>query len=509
MRVQQAAWERGGTDYSDEIGRDVLSWCLALTVTALLAAWIVPLWPGNPLAQLFQRDDLPSGIAALQRGMERPRTPDQARVGVSILPAVPLGVSLEHGPPDQVALRVRVAQPLPEGPAPRYWRVRLLNIYTGAGWASDAQVSAAPATAFGDELPPELVVQEVEDERADRTLIAGLADVVGVSRPASAERLADGSLAALVADPPASSYRVLSRLMEYAPPRPVDRAPPDMRIYLGAPSSATPRVRDLASIVSGSDPRIPPMERALLIERYLRELPYAYEVQPLPRGGDAVDQFLFEMRQGYCTYYASAMAVMARSIGIPARVAVGYATGAYDAATGAYVIREAEAHAWPELYIGDRWVIFEPTPVRPLPARSATGQPVAEAAPATETEQQAQDRVTGPLIWAGVLALVALATAAGLLVGRPRRAAPPVTQAQLALERFGARAGVAWPVGATLHEYGALLAPHADGASEALEDVVALVERARYAGRRLDQEEERRLLAASERLGRDMRAAAR
>ncbi|HWQ12509.1 MAG TPA: DUF4129 domain-containing protein, partial [Roseiflexaceae bacterium] len=94
----------------------------------------------------------------------------------------------------------------------------------------------------------------------------------------------------------------------------------------------------------------------------------------------------------------------------------------------------------------------------------------------------------------------ALATAAGLLIGRPRAAPPPVTQAQHALEHFGARAGVPWPTGATLHEYGALLAPHADGAAEALHDVVALVALARYGGRPLDQEEERRLLAASEQL---------
>ncbi|MEN9938706.1 MAG: hypothetical protein RLZZ387_5285 [Chloroflexota bacterium] len=500
-RAQRAAWDRSGTDYSDEITRDVLGWGLGLVIAALLAAWIVPLWPGNPIAKLFAEQELPSGIAAMQRGLEQPRQRPPARVGLSTLPAVLLGESLEQGPPEQVALRVRVPGPLPEGPVPRYWRVRVLNLYTGSGWGSDATVGAQPPTVFGDEVPEGLVAQEVEDLRREQGLVPGLADVIGVNVPASVERLPDGSLAALVAEAPAGRYRVLSRPMELAPLPPADREPPDMRAYLGLPRGVPQRVRDLASIVSGSGSLLPAQERALLIERYLRELPYTYEVEPLPRGGDAVDQFLFDMRQGYCTYYASAMAVMARSVGIPARVAVGYATGTYDEAAGAYVVREAEAHAWPELYINGRWTIFEPTPVRPLPAR-ATAQPGApDALAVAEAEQAPRDRTTGPLVWAGVLALVALVTAAGFLLGRPRPQPPLVERAHLALERFGAREGVAWPRGATLHEYGALLIPHTSGNPEALHDVVTLVELARYGAHGLAPDEERRLLAASERLG--------
>lgn len=497
---EQAAWERSGTDYSDEIGRDVLSWSLLVIAVTLLAAWIVPLWPGNPIAQLFRRDDLPSGIAVLQRGLETPGRRPETRVGISTLPEVRLGESLERGPPEQVALRVRVGEPLPEGPNPRYWRARLLNIYTGGGWTADAQVSAEQPTTIGDEAPEGLVLQEIEDLRRDRSLLVGLADLIAVNVPAQAERMADGALAALVAEQAPERYRAISRPMELAALPTPDREEPDMSGYLLLPTSVSQRVRDLASIVSDSGSRRPAMERALLIERYLRELPYTYEVQPLPRGGDAVDQFLFEMRQGYCTYYASAMAVMARSIGIPARVAVGYATGEYDPATGTYIIREAEAHAWPELYIDRRWVIFEPTPVRPLPARDAQGRQVQPAETAVAQEQTAQDRTTGPLIWIGVLALVALVTAAGLLIGRPRPPEHPVVQAQLALERFGARAGVPWPVGATLHEYGALLEPHADGAGPALREIIGLVELARYGGRELGTDEQRRLIAASEQL---------
>jgi len=203
------------------------------------------------------------------------------------------------------------------------------------------------------------------------------------------------------------------------------------------------------------------------------------------------------MRQGYCTYYASAMAVMARTLGIPARVAVGYATGQYDQTSGAYLVRQSDAHAWPELYIGGRWLPFEPTPIRALPARSATEAIPSPAVATAPAEQPAP--LTGPLIWAATLAIVALLTALGIWLGR-RRPRPLVAQVQERLERGGAQAGVAWPAGATLHEYGALLAPHAGDATGALGEVVDLVERARYSGRPLRGDQEGRLRAAAERV---------
>src|SRR5262249_43066395 len=158
--------------------------------------------------------------------------------------------------------------------------------------------------------------------------------------------------------------------------------------------------------------------------------------EPLPGGGDAVYQFLFQMRSGYCTYYASAMAVMARSLGIPARVATGYATGTYDPSSDVYVVHEAEAHAWPELYIAGRWLPFEPTPTRPLRARSAATAPPPLAQPA---EQEQPSSARGPLIWLAVLAALGLLTAGGVWLGRRAAPVPLVAQVQMRLERNGAR----------------------------------------------------------------------
>ncbi|MBI3965189.1 MAG: transglutaminase domain-containing protein, partial [Chloroflexi bacterium] len=83
--------------------------------------------------------------------------------------------------------------------------------------------------------------------------------------------------------------------------------------------------------------------------------------------------FLFESKQGYCDYYSSAMAVMLRAVGVPARVVAGYNIGDYDPASGVYTIREANSHAWTEVFFpGYGWLEFEPTPSRPAFDRPET-----------------------------------------------------------------------------------------------------------------------------------------
>ncbi|NJN18878.1 MAG: transglutaminase domain-containing protein, partial [Oscillochloris sp.] len=270
--------------------------------------------------------------------------------------------------------------------------------------------------------------------------------------------------------------------------------PPDYRPSLALPPDLPPRVADLARSVTAdiADPH----KQALAIEQYLRELPYAYEVQPIPAGGDAVDQFLFEMRQGYCTYYASAMAVMARSLGIPARLALGYATGSYDEARGVYLVYEADAHAWPELLIDGRWLAFEPTPVRPLPTRTLADPPPAPVIiPQSEPVAPAQGwELDRALIWfvAGVCAIL-LPAAAWWFRHAARRS--PLAQAQWQLERFGDRAGVLWPPGLTVHEYGQLLIARGLATSAAMDELIALIEQGRYSDQPLSTIQQQQLRA--------------
>jgi hypothetical protein len=82
---------------------------------------------------------------------------------------------------------------------------------------------------------------------------------------------------------------------------------------------------------------------------------------------DVVDYFLFDLQTGYCDYYASSMVVLARSVGLPARIVVGYAGGQFDEEYDHYLVSEADAHSWVEIYFsGFGWIPFEPTSARNL-----------------------------------------------------------------------------------------------------------------------------------------------
>jgi transglutaminase-like putative cysteine protease len=173
--------------------------------------------------------------------------------------------------------------------------------------------------------------------------------------------------------------------------------------YLQLPESLPDRVRELAQqVTEGADNAYDKMKR---LESFLR-LNYVYNNQPdesKGRGIDFVDDFLFEIREGYCDYFSTAMVVMARSIGVPARWVKGYAAGTLDLGSveeqalldtwydgfspeeldlaGNYIIRNADAHSWVEVYFeGYGWIPFEPTSNFSLPVIYASDTVVTDPA---------------------------------------------------------------------------------------------------------------------------------
>ena len=114
----------------------------------------------------------------------------------------------------------------------------------------------------------------------------------------------------------------------------------------------------------------------MAIQQYLRSSPFRYDLSvPAGHSGDSVARFLFVTKRGYCEQFAGTFAVLARLAGLPTRVAVGFTQGERDDATGVSTVRELNAHAWPEVFLGSAgWVAFEPTPGRGIPgAESYTG----------------------------------------------------------------------------------------------------------------------------------------
>ena len=109
-------------------------------------------------------------------------------------------------------------------------------------------------------------------------------------------------------------------------------------------------------------------ERAQRLLTWLRSAEFSYSLeQPDPHGRDPLEVFLFEARRGHCEYFSSALAVMARTLGIPSRNVTGFLGGEYNTYGRYYAIRQGDAHSWVELYIDGAWVTYDPTP----PARDA------------------------------------------------------------------------------------------------------------------------------------------
>ncbi len=153
-----------------------------------------------------------------------------------------------------------------------------------------------------------------------------------------------------IAQPPASSLRGAGQAY-----------PPDvLSIYLGLPALDS-RIPELARQITASADNN--YDRAAAIENYLRTR-FGYSLQ-LPRTvpHDPLANFLFERKQGHCEYFASSMAVMLRTLGIPSRVVNGFRTGEFNDLNSQYIVRASNAHSWVEAYFPDHgWVAFDPTP---------------------------------------------------------------------------------------------------------------------------------------------------
>ncbi len=142
--------------------------------------------------------------------------------------------------------------------------------------------------------------------------------------------------------------------------------------YLQLPTSITIRTRQLAAQIAEN--KETPYDRAQAITQYLREnYQYTETVPALPSNQELIDWFLFDLKQGFCNYYATAEVVLLRSLGIPARLAVGYASGENVDDPEFYTVRQLDAHAWPEVYFPEiGWVEFEPTVSQPELSRPLT-----------------------------------------------------------------------------------------------------------------------------------------
>ncbi len=148
--------------------------------------------------------------------------------------------------------------------------------------------------------------------------------------------------------------------------------------YLQLPPNFPQPVRDLAQQLAQGHDNV--YDVAMSIQEYLHALKYGEQVVPPPLGVDAVEWFLTNQRVGFCSYFASSMITMLRSLDIPARLVVGFAPGEWDEDRNAWMVRTKDYHAWPEVYFPEYgWVEFEPTPSGVQPSLRNLGSQTAPA----------------------------------------------------------------------------------------------------------------------------------
>lgn len=162
--------------------------------------------------------------------------------------------------------------------------------------------------------------------------------------------------------------------------------PTEGHLVTDLPADLPGEIRQLAHEITADITN--PAEQAIAIQEYLRSGRFTYSTQPQPgMGYDALRRFLFEDHSGYCEQFAAAMAVLAREVGLPSRVAVGFLPGTRGAG-GRWDVSIRSMHAWPELFFdGLGWVRFEPTPsVAAPPAHTGEDEQPSPSAEPTLTQ---------------------------------------------------------------------------------------------------------------------------
>jgi transglutaminase-like putative cysteine protease len=383
---------------------------------------------------------------------------------------------------EEVALRVSVRGD--PNNLQLYWRGQTYAEYTGRGWEAGADAGTPETFAAGQSWAAELpstegrrpILVTVQAIRATRAVIYATGEPVSVDRPYRALVRGAADLIALSAPGSPGEYQVLSHAPEQDAARlraaGADYPPEVIARHLQLPENLDPRIVELARTLTAG--AATPYDAAVAIEGELRKIPYSLDLPTPPQGRELVSWFLFDLKKGYCDYYASAMVVLARLSGIPARLAIGYATGDPDPRTGQYVVTEQSAHSWPELYFpGVGWVPFEPTAYQPEPPRVDAGAvapmpPLMARGPENleaglaEIQASAQQNAVVERraaatrgIQAAILA-VALIWAVWLRAVTLRAAPGSSTEAMAAFERFagwGRRLGRPMGAGETPREY--------------------------------------------------------
>jgi transglutaminase-like putative cysteine protease len=267
-----------------------------------------------------------------------------------------------------------------KSPEPLLWRGGTLDHFDGARWSSTVQPGEDDGEEISADVPTRNVVQTVEVLEADTNLLFGGYLISNVSVPYAQER-SDGSWASARPFAQGSIYQVFSQVPQPTTAQ-LDAAgafyPSAIQgKFLQLPVNRPEILRQTAQKIQADyDPQTP-YETARAIERYLiHDGGFTYNINAdYGRGDRAIEDFLGEGKQGFCTQFATSMALLAREQGIPSRVVYGATTGT-KVQSDEYVVTGYNMHTWVEIYFpGVGWYPFDPTPGFSVPSTMEANAP--------------------------------------------------------------------------------------------------------------------------------------
>ncbi|MFC2023567.1 DUF4129 domain-containing transglutaminase family protein [Chloroflexota bacterium] len=393
VAAYEQEWRRRSVVYGSELVGGFLRAGLALSVVAMFLAWVAPeALASRPLREVLDKVGEPWRKIKDESSRMFPDLNYQNEpVVIALSRAMRFGgpVSLTDAP----VMDVRA-------PMGRYWRYKVYHEYTGDGWNNtDVESILLEAGEQGLTIPPFEARRDITQTVTLRQDWSNLRSLTAASQPIRAglplqavisyvtqeEEPARNQQATLFPPGPGDPSLIFSRSVlpegsEYKIVSSLSVADEEMLRgagtnyprwvvprYLQLPNSLPERTLLLANEIS--EGLETPYDKAIAIRDYLREIAYNEQIEAPAPGQDGVDYFLFEVREGYCSYYASAMAVMLRAAGIPARYVEGYSQHLRE--EGVFGILELDGHSWTEVYFPRYgWVEFEPTGADPINDRA-------------------------------------------------------------------------------------------------------------------------------------------
>ncbi len=275
---------------------------------------------------------------------------------------------------NEVVMRVRIEADDAASRRDLRWRGVALDNFDNRSWSNTFKKSERKTETtdssglfkFGTVGKSEdLTVQTVYLEPIDTTALFGAPRIVAVQGSFPILQRDDNESLTL----PRNSERVVYKVFS-------DTAPPDAKdlraddkpyqafdqIYLQLPP-IDGRISSLAKEIVEKAHAKNRYDAARAVENYL-QTQYGYTLELKASGDEPLADFLFNIREGHCEYFATAMAVMLRTQGIATRVVNGFQTGEYNDAAGAFIVTQKEAHSWVEVYFPETgsWITFDPTP---------------------------------------------------------------------------------------------------------------------------------------------------